>query len=211
MHIIQFLIDFIIHIDIHLGQIINNYGTNTYSILGAIIFGETGLVVTPFLPGDSLLFAAGAFSGLWHLNIYILTMSLILCAILGNSSNYLIGKFIGKKIINKDSRFIKKQYIEKTGRFYEKYGGKAVIIGRFIPIIRTFVPFVAGIGYMNFKKFTVYNVIGATLWVSLFTCSGYYFGNLDSVRHNFTLVIFAIIIISILPALITFIKEKKKK
>lgn len=211
MHIIQLLIDFIVHIDTNLGQLINTYHTYTYFIIGMIIFGETGLVVTPFLPGDSLIFASGAFSGLGSLNIYVLTITLILCAIAGNSSNYFIGKFIGKNLINKNSKFIKKEYIENANKFYEKYGGKAVIISRFIPICRTFIPFIAGVGCMNFKKFTIYNIIGATLWVLLFSLAGYFFGNLESVRHNFTLVIFAIIIISIIPAIIAFLKTKFAK
>jgi membrane-associated protein len=210
MELIKALIDFILHIDKHLDQIINDYGTGTYLILFLIIFAETGLVVTPFLPGDSLLFAIGAISARGSLDLGTVIFLLFIAAVLGDTVNYHIGKFIGPKAFESNSRFLKKEHLMKTQKFYDKHGGKTIIFARFIPIIRTFAPFVAGIGTMNYSKFIAYNLIGGALWVAGFTLLGYYFGNMPIVKKNFTLVIFAIIILSVVPAVIEFIKQRKE-
>lgn len=197
-----------LHLDKYLNLIIQNYGIGTYIFLFIFIFCETGLVVIPFLPGDSLLFAAGAFASLGSLNIVLLLLILGMAAVIGDSVNYMIGKTIGSRLYQKNNlKFIKKEYLDKTREFYERHGGKTIIIARFIPIIRTFAPFVAGIGEMSYLRFISYNVVGGITWVSLFTFMGYYFGNLPAVKSNFTFVIFAIIFISILPGLIGFIKQ----
>ncbi|OCZ50084.1 hypothetical protein A7D23_00330 [Dehalobacter sp. TeCB1] len=194
-----------------MSYIIQNFGFWSYSLLFVIIFIETGLVVTPFLPGDSLIFAAGAFAAIGAFHPVLLFALLALAAVLGNTTNYFIGRSIGTKIYEqKKIRFIKKQYLDEAHAFYEKHGGKTIIITRFIPIIRTFAPFVAGIGNMNFPKFTLYNIIGGVSWVGAFTLLGYYFGNLPAIKRNFTFVIFAIIIISLLPGIIAFMKQKLK-
>lgn len=211
MDLVLRLFDFIIHIDKYLNIIISQYGLLTYIILFIIIFCETGLVVTPFLPGDSLIFATGALAVGGNLNLSILFILLCAAAILGDASNYAIGHFLGAKMFSSNSKFLKKEYIDKTHSFYEKYGGKTIIIARFVPIVRTFAPFVAGIGKMSYSKFGLYNITGGILWVSLFLFSGFHFGNLPVVRHNFTLVIFAIIFISILPGVFAYIKERSKK
>lgn len=209
MEIITGLIDFILHIDKHLAQIVQTYGTLTYLILFLIVFCETGLVVTPFLPGDSLLFVIGALGASGALDVKLVTILLIAAAILGDTVNYHIGKFIGHKAYKlKDGRFFKKAYLEKTHKFYERHGGKTIIISRFIPIIRTFAPFVAGMGNMTYLKFISYNIIGGVVWVLLFIAGGYLFGNMPVVKSNFTLVIFAIIFISLLPGIITFLRSK---
>jgi len=209
MNSILFLIDFIIHLDKHINTIIVNYGTFTYLILFLIVFCETGLVVTPFLPGDSLLFIVGALSASNTLSLLPSAFLLVIAAILGDSVNYYFGKLIGPKIFCKDNiRFLKKEYLIITHKFYEKHGGKTIIFARFMPIIRTFAPFVAGIGKMNYFHFLLYNIIGGFLWVILFIIGGYFFGNIPIVKNNFTLVIFAIIFISLLPGIITFIKSK---
>ena len=210
MEIISELVDFILHLDVHLNTIIKNFGIWTYLILFLIIFLETGVVVTPFLPGDSLLFAAGSFAALGSLNVFALFILLTLAAILGDTLNYWIGHFIGPRAFSGNTRFLKKEYLDRTHVFYEKYGGKTIILARFIPIIRTFAPFVAGIGAMNYPHFFFYNVIGAVLWVSIFTFGGYFFGNLPFVRDNFTIVILVIIIISVLPGVFEFLREKFK-
>ncbi|HIY74683.1 MAG TPA: DedA family protein [Candidatus Sphingobacterium stercorigallinarum] len=213
MDLIYALIDFILHIDEHLVEIVNNYQTWTYLILFLIIFAETGLVVTPFLPGDSLLFAAGAIIAKpeTDLNIMIMCGLLIVAGILGDMVNYHIGKYIGPKAFSGRYRLLKKEYLEKTESFYEKYGGKTIIYARFVPIIRTFAPFVAGVGSMSYGKFASYNVIGAIVWVSSFLFIGYFFGGLPVIKDNFTLVVFGIIILSVLPPLIEVIREKYKK
>ncbi|TFH64556.1 MAG: DedA family protein [Candidatus Zixiibacteriota bacterium] len=203
-------IDFFLHLDKHLGQIISDYGGWTYGILFLTIFCETGLVVTPFLPGDSLLFAAGALAAVGALNPHYLFLLLAIAGILGNTANYSIGRFVGPKVFTANSRFFKRQYLEKTHQFYEKHGGKAVIIGRFLPIFRTFVPFVAGIGAMSYMRYTIYNIIGSTLWVGLFIYAGYFFGNLPFIQKNFSLVIVAIIVISVLPGVAEFIRQRRK-
>lgn len=209
MDIIKEIIDFILHLDVHLNELIIHYGTLTYLILFLIIFAETGLVITPFLPGDSLIFAAGTFAALGSFNLHLLFLILALAAILGDTVNYWIGKFFGHKIVeSKRIRLINKSHIEKTHRFFEKYGGKTIIIARFVPIVRTFAPFVAGAGSMTYKKFIKYNIIGGILWVGLFTYAGYYFGNIPAVKNNFIFVIIVIIFLSILPPIIELIKHK---
>ncbi|GAA0071284.1 DedA family protein [Clostridium sardiniense] len=210
MNLISGLIDIVLHLDKYLGVLINNYGTLVYVILFFIILCETGLVVTPFLPGDSLVFAAAAFAAIGSLNIWILLISLSVAAILGDTINYNIGKYLGQKLLNRgDSRFIKKEYIDKTNAYYDKYGGKTIVIARFIPIVRTFAPFVAGIGSMHYKQFITFNAIGGLLWVVTASLLGFFFGNIPFVANNFSLVIIAIILISILPAVIEVIKGRK--
>ena len=210
MNFILNIIDFILHMDKYLGQIIQTYGTWTYLLMFFIIFMETGFVVTPFLPGDSLIFAAGAFAGLGYLNVSILFILLAIAAIAGDTANYWIGHYIGPRAFSGSIRFLKKDYLDRTHAFYEKHGGKTIIIARFIPIIRTFAPFVAGVGAMTYPKFIAYNVIGGLAWVALFTFGGYFFGNLPIVQQNFTFVIFAIIFISVLPAIIEFIRGRQQ-
>jgi len=211
MDLIKFVIDFILHIDVHLGQIILTYGVVTYAILFLIIFMETGLVFTPFLPGDSLLFAAGAFAALGSLNIFVLLFLLWLAAFLGDTSNYWIGHFFGKKLVDHPKIPIDEKHIKETQKFFNKHGGKTIILARFIPFIRTFAPFVAGIGNMHYGQFISYNIIGGALWVAIATVSGFFFGNLPFVRENFSLVIFGVIIISLLPIIIEVLRKKLKK
>ena len=210
MELILNLIDLFLHLDKYLEEIIKNYGTLTYLILFIVIFIETGLVATPFLPGDSLLFAAGAFAGLGSLNIFVLYGLLAFAAILGDTANYWIGHYIGPRAFSGNIRFLKKEYLDRTHAFYEKHGGKTIILARFIPIIRTFAPFVAGVGAMSYGKFITYNIVGGLLWVASFLSLGYFFGNLPVVEKNFSLVIIAIILISVMPAVIEFIKEKMR-
>lgn len=206
------MIDFILHIDSYLAQITADYGVLTYVVLFAVVFAETGLVVTPFLPGDSLLFAAGAIAALGSLNIWILTFVLMAAAIIGDTVNYWVGHFFGKKIVdNPKIPFINQEHIDKTQAFYEKHGGKTIILARFVPIVRTFAPFVAGVGKMDYGKFISYNIIGGIVWVTLFTLAGYFFGNMEFVKDNFHTVIFAIIILSIAPMIYEYIKAKSKK
>jgi len=205
------LVDFILHIDVHLEQLIVTYGLVTYAILFLIIFGETGLVVTPFLPGDSLLFAAGALAALGSFNIFILLGLLISAAILGDTVNYWIGHFFGERLIANPKVPIKKKHIDKTKAFFDKHGGKTIILARFVPIVRTFAPFVAGIGKMSYQKFISFNVIGGIAWVSLFLLSGFYFGNIPAVKHNFSLVIMGIILVSILPMIAEVVRNKKNR
>jgi membrane-associated protein len=208
MNIILYLIDLFLHLDTYLGQIIQTYGTWTYLLLFIVIFMETGFVVTPFLPGDSLIFAAGAFAGMGYLNVGVLFAVLSVAAIAGDTVNYMIGHYIGPRAFSGNVPFLKKEYLDRTHAFYEKHGGKTIIIARFIPIIRTFAPFVAGVGAMTYPKFIVYNVIGGVAWVALFLFGGYFFGNLPVVQQNFTFVILAIIFISVLPAIIEFIRGR---
>lgn len=203
-------VDFFLHLDQHLQRIINDYGTATYVILFAIIFIETGLVVMPLLPGDSLLFAAGTFAALGSLNIYLLIGLLFVAAVLGDTLNYIIGKRIGLKALQWQiggRQLVKQEYIDKTHGFYEKYGAKTIIIARFVPIVRTFAPFVAGIGEMNYGKFISYNIVGGAVWVLGLTLLGYFFGNIPIVKKNFETVILAIIFISVLPMLIEAIRH----
>jgi membrane-associated protein len=210
MEFIQSLIDIFIHLDRYLGEIIRNYGTWTYALLFLIIFMETGFVVTPFLPGDSLLFAAGTFAALGDLNIGLLVILLITAAILGDTVNYWIGHYIGPRAFSGNIRFLKKEYLDRTHEFYEKHGGKTIILARFIPIIRTFAPFVAGVGEMTYIHFLTYNVVGGIVWVLIFSLGGYYFGNIPAVQENFTLVILAIIFISVLPGIIEFLRGRSR-
>jgi len=208
MNLVEQLFDFILHIDKHLLEIVNEYDKSTYLILALIIFCETGLVVTPFLPGDSLLFAAGAIAATGSLSIALLIVILFAAAIIGDNTNYFIGNFLGHKIVEAKRKIIKKKYLDRTHQFYEKHGGKTVVIARFIPILRTFAPFVAGLGSMTYRKFIVFCVVGNLLWICSFSLAGYAFGNIEIVKRNFTLVIFAIIILSILPMIIGIIRHK---
>lgn len=206
---IKFFIDLFIHLDKHLSAIILEYGIWTYLLLFIVIFAETGLVFTPFLPGDSLLFAAGAFAATGSFNLAALFLILSVAAVLGDTVNYWVGNYIGPKIFSQEKiRFLKKEHLERTHQFYEKYGGKTIIIARFIPIIRTFAPFVAGIGSMTYGKFISYNFLGGVLWVFLFVGAGYFFGNLAFVKNNFSFVILAIILISVLPGFIEYFRQK---
>ncbi|MCK5793112.1 MAG: DedA family protein [Anaerolineales bacterium] len=210
MEVINFLIDFILHMDVHLNEIISNYGVWTYGILFFVIFMETGFVVTPFLPGDSLLFAAGTFAALGSLNPLYLFLLLTVAAILGDTVNYSIGHYIGPRAFSGEIKFLKQEHLDKTQAFYEKYGGKTIILARFVPIIRTFAPFVAGIGIMKYRKFIAYNIIGGIAWVATFTFLGYFFGNIEFVKKNFELVIFAIIFISFIPPVLEVFKARKE-
>lgn len=205
---IKHLIEIFLHIDKYLGEIISNYGAWTYAILFIVIFCETGLVVTPFLPGDSLLFAAGSFAALGVLNPHSMFLMLAVAAILGDTLNYWIGHFLGPKVFSGNSRFLKKEHLEKTHKFYEKHGGKTIIIARFMPIIRTFAPFVAGVGAMSYGKFFLYNIVGGVVWVAVFVYAGYFFGTIPFVRNNFSLVAMAIIVLSVLPVMFELLKKK---
>ena len=211
MDMITGLFSFILHIDTHLGEIISRYGTLSYAILFLILFAETGFVFTPFLPGDSLLFAAGAFAALGSFNLWILLLLLWLAAFLGDTVNYWIGHFFGQKLIDNPKVPINQHHIDKTQEFYKKHGGVTIFLARFIPIIRTFAPFVAGIGKMEYAKFLGYNILGGFVWVFLFTIVGYFFGNIPVVKKNFSLIIIAIILISVLPMVIEFVKHKIQK
>lgn len=211
MDLIKFLIDFILHIDTHLGEIIRQYGGATYAILFIIIFLETGLVFTPFLPGDSLLFAAGAFASLGDLNIFFLWLLVFLAAVLGDTVNFWIGYHFGQRIIHDPRIPLDEKHLQKTKEFFDRYGGKTIILARFVPFARTFAPFVAGVGAMNYKKFISYNLSGGFLWTLVGIFSGYFFGNIPFVKENFSLVIFAVILISLLPLVFEFVKNKIKK
>ncbi|MDF7813037.1 DedA family protein [Hymenobacter sp. YC55] len=211
MEILRHLGEFILHLDKHLGDIIQDYGAWTYAILFAIIFFETGVVILPFLPGDSLLFAAGSLAALpgSPLNVWAMVGLLILAAVLGDTLNYHIGDYLGPRVFSENSRFLKREHLERTQQFYEKHGAKTIILARFIPIIRTFAPFVAGVGTMSYSKFLSYNVVGAVLWVSLLTLAGYFFGQIPVVQKNFSLVVLAIIGLSVLPVVFEFFKARR--
>lgn len=209
---IGFIIDFILHLDTKLPELVASYGTVSYAILFAIIFCETGLVVTPFLPGDSLLFAIGALSAKGALDVYTIAFLLMLAAIIGDSTNYWIGYHIGPKVFHSEtSRWLNRAHLERTNAFYAKYGVKTVIIARFMPIVRTFAPFVAGIGRMYYPRFLFFSVLGSFLWIGLFVAAGYLFGNIPVVKRNFTLVVLAIIFLSILPALIEAWRARRER
>lgn len=211
MELLKDFIEIFLHLDKHLAAVIQAYGGWTYVILLLIIFCETGLVVTPILPGDSLLFAIGTFAALGSLKLEYLLVGLTIAAILGDSVNYAIGHYMGPKVFSKkDSRIFRKEYLDKTHRFYEKYGAKTIIFARFVPIVRTFAPFVAGIGAMSYGKFLTYNIVGGVLWICLFVLGGYFFGGLPIVKQNFTLVILAIIALSIMPGVIEFIRARRQ-
>lgn len=211
MDLLRQFVDFFIHLDVHLGEIIRNYGTWTYAILVLIIFCETGLVVLPLLPGDSLLFAAGAFAALGDLNPWLLNGLLVAAAILGDTVNYWIGKAVGPRAFSGNQRFLKREYLERTQRFYDKHGGKTIILARFVPIVRTFAPFVAGVGTMNYPRFLLYNVVGGVVWVTLFLWLGYLFGNIPAVKERFSLVILAIIVVSVVPIALEMLRGWGKR
>jgi membrane-associated protein len=204
MEWLKWLVDLFLHLDRHLAEIIGQYGPWTYALLAVVIFCETGLVATPFLPGDSLLFAAGA------LSIWLLFVLLAGAAILGDTVNYWIGHRIGPRAFSGNVRFLKKEYLDRTHEFYERYGGKTIVIARFVPIVRTFAPFVAGVGSMSYRRFIVYNVTGGLLWVAVCLSGGYLFGNIPFVKRNFSLVILAIIFVSILPGLIEYLRHRAR-
>lgn len=208
MELVKTLVDLFLHLDKHLSVVIQTYGLWTYLLLFLIVFMETGFVVTPFLPGDSLIFAAGTFAGMGDLNIGLLFLLLAGAAILGDTANYWIGHFIGPKAFSGNIRFLKKEYLDRTHAFYEKHGGKTIILARFIPIIRTFAPFVAGVGAMSYGHFIAYNVVGGLAWVALFCFGGYFFGNLKFVQDNFAIVVIAIILISVMPMLYELVKSR---
>lgn len=211
MELLAQFFDIFIHLDQHLGYLIQNYGQWVYLILFIIIFCETGLVVTPILPGDSLLFAVGTFCALGNLELWKIILLLSTAAICGDTVNYWFGRFIGPKVFHyENSRIFKKAYLDKTKHYYEKYGGATIIIARYVPIVRTFAPFVAGVGDMGYPKFISYSLFAGLLWVSLITSAGYFFGNIPVVKNNFTIVIFTIIFISILPAIIEYIRHKRQ-
>ena len=199
------------HLDKHLNVLIQDFGIWTYLILFLIIFCETGLVVTPFLPGDSLLFAVGALAAMGSLRYDVVVVSLAVAAILGDTVNYSIGHYMGPRVFQREgSRIFKKVYLDKTRHFYEKYGGKTIIFARFVPIVRTFAPFVAGIGAMSYGRFIVFNIVGGIAWILSFISAGYFFGHLPAVKHNFTLVIFAIILVSVIPGLVEYARYKMR-
>jgi len=206
---ISFGIDLILHLDRYLDLIIRSFGLWTYLILFVVIFLETGLVVTPFLPGDSLLFAAGAFAAKGSFNVSFLFFMLWLAAVLGDTVNYWIGHYVGPRVFRENVRWLKREYLERTQAFYEKHGGKTIFLARFIPIIRTFAPFVAGIGKMRYGYFITYNVVGGLVWTALFIFGGYFFGNLPVVKHNFSLIIIAIIVISVMPAVVEALRSRR--
>ena len=210
MDLIRTAIDFFLHLDKHLAEIIANYGVWTNLILFLIVFAETGLVVTPFLPGDSLLFAAGTFAALGSLDPVLLILLLSAAAILGDTVNYWVGAYIGPRAFSGEVRWLRQEYLDRTHAFYEKHGGKTIILARFIPIIRTFAPFVAGVGTMTYSRFLLYNVVGGVVWVTLFVLAGYYFGNLPAVRQNFSYVILAIIMLSVMPIVVEFMKSRRR-
>ena len=210
MEFFSFIIDFILHIDQHLTELAAQYGVWIYGILFLIIFCETGLVVMPLLPGDSLLFAAGSIAAIGEMNIHLMVVLLIIAAILGDAVNFVIGKYFGEKLFsNPNSKIFKQSHLQKTQQFYAKHGGKTIILARFIPIVRTFAPFVAGMGHMTYHHFLAYNVIGGVLWVTIFSYLGYFFGNLPIVKDNLSLVLIAIIVLSILPGIIEIIRHKR--
>ncbi len=209
MEYVKQLIDFILHIDVHLSELIRDYGVQTYAILFAIVFVETGLVIMPFLPGDSLLFAAGAFTAKGDFDLLLLGGGLSIAAIAGDSLNYAIGHYLGPRVFDQNYRWLNREHLRHTEAFYEKHGGKTIILARFVPIVRTFAPFVAGVGSMRYSRFIAYNVVGALLWVWSFLLLGYFFGNLPMVKKNFTLVIFAIIILSVVPVVVEFVKARR--
>jgi membrane-associated protein len=208
MNLVQFLVDLILHLDKHLSAVITQYGALTYGFLFLVIFIETGLVVTPFLPGDSLIFAAGTFAALGSLNIWLLFLLLAIAAVLGDTANYWIGHFLGERAYH--IKWIKKEYLDRTHGFFEKYGNKTIFLARFVPIVRTFAPFVAGVGRMSYKDFFSYNVFGGITWVALFAFAGYFFGNIPFIRDHFSLVVIAIVLVSLIPMVIEALKARRE-
>lgn len=210
MELLNVAVEYFLHLDTHLTQFVAQYGVLTYGVIFAIVFAETGFVVTPFLPGDSLLFAAGAIAALGSLNFPLLLLLLIGAAVGGDTVNYWIGHFFGRKIVdNPKIKFINQEHIDKTEQFYKKYGGKTILLARFVPIIRTFAPFVAGVGTMEYGKFLMYNVIGGALWVTLFTSAGFFLGNIPFMKENFHYVVVVIIFLSLVPILFEYIQSKR--
>lgn len=210
MDILKGFIDIVLHLDVHLTELVNHYGLATYIILFGIIFGETGFVIMPFLPGDSLIFAAGAIASLGSLNIGIILVLLCIAAILGDTVNYWIGYYFGRKIVDHPKiTFINQEHIDKTEQFFKKHGAKTIILARFVPIVRTFAPFVAGVGSMRYSTFILYNIIGGVTWVSLFTLLGFFFGNMQFIKHNFHYAVFAIIGLSLVPMIYEYIQAKR--
>ncbi len=210
MELLSGFFDLVLHLDRHLLELAREYGIWIYGILFLIVFLETGVVVTPFLPGDSLLFVAGALAAAGEMNVQALVLLLIAAAILGDSLNYAIGRYLGPRVFRfEDSRFFRKAYIERTHAFFERHGGKTIVIARFVPIIRTYAPFVAGIGHMPYRKFLTFNVGGAVLWVGLLAYAGYFFGNLPIVRNNLTIVILGIIFVSLLPGIVELVRARR--
>ena len=210
MDLFSAFFDLILHLDQHLRDLAQNYGAWIYAVLFLIIFLETGVVVTPFLPGDSLLFVAGTLAAAGELNVHGLVLLLIAAAIAGDSLNYSIGRYFGPRVFRfDDSRFFKRAYVDRTHAFFERHGGKAIVIARFVPIIRTYAPFVAGIGAMPYRRFLMFNVFGAVLWVALLTYAGFFFGNLPLVRNNLTAVILGIIVVSVMPAIVEFWRARR--
>ena len=209
MQLIREFIDYFLHLDVHLGELIRDYGGWTYGILFAIIFCETGLVVTPFLPGDSLLFATGALAAGGSMNVFVLWVLLCVAAVVGDSVNYSIGKAVGLRVFKPDARVLKTEYLLRTEEFYAKYGGKTIIIARFIPIVRTYAPFVAGASRMDYGKFITYNIVGGVVWITSFLFAGYFFGNIPAVKDNFGLVIVVIILLSVLPGVYEYYKSRR--
>lgn len=212
MEIISSLLDIVLHLDAHLLALVHEYGIWVYAILFAIIFAETGLVVAPFLPGDSLLFVIGALCGMGSLELQIAMPLLIAAAFLGDNTNYWVGRLLGLRLLNKASpRFIKHEHLEKTHAFYEKHGGKTVILARFLPIIRTFAPFVAGVGTMNYRLYVIYSIIGGVTWIGSLTLAGFFFGNIPFIKNNLTLMVLIIVVVSFIPAILEFIKHRRKQ
>ena len=211
MEFLKQALDFFLHLDRHLQEIIVQYGTWTYAILAGIVFCETGLVVTPLLPGDSLLFAAGTFAAQGALNPKILNLLLFAAVLAGDNVNYWVGRYLGPRVFSGEIRFFRKEYLDRTRAFFGRHGGKAVVMARFIPIIRTFTPFVAGIGAMTYPRFLAYSIVGGGVWVSAFVWSGYFFGNLPVVKNNFSLVVLGIIGLSVLPLLIGISKDRRRQ
>ena len=210
MHLLANFVDIFLHLDVHLNAVIQQYGVWTYLILFVIIFCETGLVVTPFLPGDSMLFAAGTFAALGSLDVWLLTALLAAAAILGNMTNYQIGYIIGPKALcRENSRIFRKEYLQKTERYFERYGAMTIALSRFAPIVRTFAPFMAGVGRMRYMKFAAYNFVGGLSWVLSFIFGGYFFGNIPFVRKNFTMVIMVIVVVSIMPTVIEVVRHRR--
>jgi membrane-associated protein len=211
MDLVHWFVDFFLHLDRHLAEVIQAYGTWTYALLFTIVFLETGLVVTPILPGDSLLFAAGTFAALGALDVGVLFVLLSVAAILGDTVNYAIGHYLGPKVFHYErSRLFNPDHLRKTHQFYERYGGKTIIIARFVPIVRTFAPFVAGIGAMTYWRFLAYNVVGGILWVSVCLLAGYFFGNIPIVKQNFSLAIIAIVVLSVMPAVVEYVRHRRE-
>ena len=210
MHILYDLIHIILHLNTYLGVLFNEYGTWVYAILFAVIFCETGLVITPFLPGDSLLFAAGSLFASSHLNLHALFFLLIMAAFCGDNTNYWFGRWLGHKVFSLNVRWLKKEYLDRSHAFYQKYGGQSIIIARFIPIVRTFVPFVAGVSEMRYQRYIGFSLFAAVLWVGLLVYAGYYFGSIPIVQRNFSFVILGIIILSILPPIIQWWRARRR-